>query len=161
MNYIKFPKNFGELEDELSNYETSKVVILPVPYEKTTTYTKGTAKGPAAILEASRNMELYDEELDKDICNIGLCTLNELNIEEKPELMVNIVQENVKKIIGDNKFPVIIGGEHSITPGCVKAFSEKYDDFSVLQLDAHADLREELILQIKKIRYKDKIKWTS
>jgi len=143
MNYIKFPKNFGELEEELSNYNTSKVIILPIPYEKTTTYIKGTAKGPQAILDASRNMELYDEELDKNICEVGICTLNELRIEENPKLMVDTVYENVKKLIDDNKFPVVIGGEHSITPGCIKAFSEKYDDFSVLQLDAHTDLREE------------------
>jgi agmatinase len=143
MNYIKFPKNFGELEDELSNYETSKAAILPVPYEKTTTYVKGTVKGPQAILDASRNMELYDEELDKDISKVGICTLDELKIEEKPELMVNIVHEDVKKIINDEKFLIVIGGEHSITVGCVRAFAENYDDFSVLQLDAHTDLREE------------------
>ncbi|MBW2976732.1 agmatinase [Candidatus Woesearchaeota archaeon] len=143
MNYAQFPKNFGEIEDELSNYENSKVVILPVPYEKTTTYVKGTAKGPAAILEASRNMELYDEELDRNIYHVGICTLNELNIQEKPELMVDIVNEGVRRLISENKFPVIIGGEHSITPGCVKAFAESHEDFSVLQLDAHADLREE------------------
>jgi len=143
MNYIKFPNNFAELEDNLSNYETSKVVILPIPYEKTTTYIKGTAKGSGAILEASRNMELYDEELDKDTCEIGICTLNELKIEEKPELMVDIVYDNVKKIIDDKKFLVVIGGEHSITPGCAKAFASVYDNFSVLQLDAHVDLREE------------------
>ena len=143
MNYIRFPKNFGGLEDNISNYETSKAVILPIPYEKTTTYVKGAANGPEAILEASRNMELYDEELDKNICDVGICTLNELNIEEKPELAVNIVYDNVKKIINVKKFLIVIGGEHSITPGCVKAFAESYDDFSVLQLDAHADLREE------------------
>ncbi len=143
MNYIKSPKNFLELEDNLSNYESSKVVILPIPYEKTTTYIKGTAKGPEAILDASRNIELYDEELDKNVCDIKICTLSELKIEEKPELMVNIVHENVKKLINDNKFVVVVGGEHSITSGCVKAFSEKYNDFSVLQLDAHTDLREE------------------
>ena len=143
MNYIRFPKNFGELEDEMSNYETSKAVILPIPYEKTTTYMTGTTRGPGAILEASRNMELYDEELDKNISNVGICTLDELKIEEKPEFMVNIVYEKVKKLIDDNKFSVVIGGEHSITVGCVKAFFEKYDNFSILQLDAHADLREE------------------
>ena len=143
MKYIRFPKNFGELEDEFSNYETSKVIILPIPYEKTTTYVKGAAKGPEAILDASRNMELYDEELDKEISRVGICTLNELKIEEKPELMVNIVYENVKKLISDSKFPIVIGGEHSVTPGCVKACAASYDDFSVLQLDAHTDLREE------------------
>lgn len=143
MNYIRFPKNFGELEDEISNYEYSKVVILPIPYEKTTTYMTGTTRGPEAILEASRNMELYDEELNKNICDVGICTLDELKIEEKPEFMVNIVYENVKKLISDNKFSVVIGGEHSITVGCVKAFSEGFDNFSILQLDAHTDLREE------------------
>ena len=143
MNYIKFPNNFAELEDDVSNYETSKVVILPIPYEKTTTYIKGTSKGPQAILEASRNMELYDEELDKDISKVGICTLNELKIEEKPEQMVNVVDQNIKKLINDKKFPVIIGGEHSITLGCVKAFASVYDNLSVLQLDAHTDLREE------------------
>jgi|TARA_B100001971_G_scaffold202585_1_gene216517 agmatinase len=143
MNYIKFPNNFGELEDELSNYDDSKAVILPISYEKTTTYIKGTAKGPRAILDASRNMELYDEELNKNICDVGICTLNELSIEEEPELMVDIVYKNVKKIIDDKKFPVAIGGEHSITVGCVRAFAESYEDFSILQLDAHTDLREE------------------
>lgn len=143
MNYIKFPNNFAELEDEISSYENSKVVILPVPYEKTTTYVKGTAKGPQAIIDASRNMEIYDEELNKDISKVGICTLNELKIDEKPELMVNIVCNNIKKLIDDNKFPVIVGGEHSITPGCVKAFAENYNNFSVLQLDAHADLRDQ------------------
>tara|TARA_Y100000310_G_scaffold310765_1_gene356349 strand:+ start:10659 stop:11555 length:897 start_codon:yes stop_codon:yes gene_type:complete len=142
MNYIKFPNNFGEIEDNISNYDASKAIILPISYEKTTTYVKGTGKGPGAILEASRNMELYDEELDKNICDVGICTLNELKIDEKPELMVNIVRENVKKLISDNKFPVIVGGEHSITVGCVKAFVS-YNDFSILQLDAHTDLRED------------------
>jgi len=142
MNYIKFPENFLELEDEFSNYETSKVAVLPVPYEKTTTYMKGAAKGPGAILKASRQVELYNEELGKNMYDMGICTLNELRIEEKPELMVNVVYENVKKLIDDNKFPVVIGGEHSITPGCIKAFAG-LDGFSILQLDAHADLREE------------------
>ncbi|MAH33520.1 agmatinase [archaeon] len=142
-NYIKYPKNFAELEDPLSNYDASKVIILPVPYEKTTTYIKGTANGPGAIIYASRNMELYDEELNKEICKIGICTLNELRIDEKPELMVNIVYQNVKKIINDDKFIITLGGEHSITPGAIKAFAEKYGDFSILQLDAHSDLREE------------------
>lgn len=142
MNYIKFPENFLELEDEFSNYETSKVVVLPVPYEKTTTYMKGAGKGPEAILKASRQVELYNEELGKNMYDMGICTLNELRIEGKPELMVNVVYENVKKLIDGNKFPVVIGGEHSITPGCIKAF-DGFDSFSILQLDAHADLREE------------------
>lgn len=143
MDYTKFPDNFGEIEDKFSNYGNSKVAILPVPYEKTTTYVRGTANGPKAIISASRNMELYDEELDKNIYESGICTLEELKIDSKPELMFNTIYQNVRKLLNDKKFTAVIGGEHSITPGCVKAFSENYDDFSVLQLDAHADLREE------------------
>ena len=143
MNYIKYPKNFAELEDDISDYDSSKVVILPIPYEKTTTYVKGTALGPRAIIDASINMEIYDEELDKDISKIGICTLNPLIIDKSPEEMINEVSENTKKLIDERKFPVIIGGEHSITLGCVKAMSNSYDDISILQLDAHADLREE------------------
>jgi len=143
MNYIKFPKNFAELEDDLSNYEISKTVILPVPYEKTTTYVKGTKNGPNAIIAASRNMEIYDEELEKNISDVGICTLNPLIIDKNPEEMTKDVFENVKKLLDDNKFPVIIGGEHSITPGIVRAMTGKNNDLSVLQLDAHTDLREE------------------
>jgi len=143
MNYIKFPNNFVELEDDISNYNDSRVVILPLPYEKTTTYIRGTKNGPNAIIKASRNMEIYDEEIEKNNSNIGICTLNPLIIDKNPEEMFKDVSENVKKLLDDKKFPVIIGGEHSITPGCVSAFAESYKDLSVLQLDAHADLREE------------------
>jgi len=143
MNYIKFPNNFAEIEDNISSYENSKAVILPVPYEKTTTYIKGTARGPGAIINASRNMEIYDEELGKNISDVGICTLEDLKSEEKPEIMFNIINEKIKKLLDDDKFPVIIGGEHSITPGIVKAMTKKNNDLSILQLDAHSDLREE------------------
>ena len=83
MKYKKFPNNFLELVDPISNYEMSKAVILPVPYEKTTTYLEGTKKGPKAILEASVGVQLYDEELNEDICNLGICTLHPLKTEEK------------------------------------------------------------------------------
>jgi len=143
MKYVQLPNNFGYLTDSHSNYDKSKVVILPVPYEKTTCYGKGTIYGPKAIIEASQHVELYDEELQKNICEIGICTLPELKIDEEPREMVNILASKVKSILDCDKFPVIIGGEHSITPGCVKAFSEKFENLSVLQIDAHADLREE------------------
>lgn len=143
MNCIRFPNNFAGLEDDVSNYNGSKVVILPMPYEKTTTYIKGTKNGPNAIIKSSRNMEIYDEELQKNNSNMGVCTLNPLIIDKNPEEMVNDVYENVKKLLDDKKFVVVIGGEHSITPGCIKAFAENYDELSVLQLDAHTDLREE------------------
>ena len=95
MNYIKFPNNFAEISDEYSSYANSKVVILPFPYEKTTCYVKGTEKGPDAIIKASTEMELYDEELG-NIFEMGICTLKSLRINDKPELMVGIIQ---------NKYP--------------------------------------------------------
>ena len=143
MNYIKFPKNFAELDDNISNYETSKAVILPITNEKTTTYLKGTAMGPEAIINASRNMEIYDEELGKNIFEVGICTLEPLIIDKNPEDMIDDVFENVKKLINDKKFVIVVGGEHSITPGIVKAMTGKNNDLSILQLDAHTDLREE------------------
>lgn len=142
MNYIKFPNNFAEIPDSLSNYNKSKVVILPFPYEKTTCYVKGTKKGPEAIIKASSEMELFDEELG-NIFEIGICTLTNLKVNLKPESMVGVVYKHIKGLLDGNKFIVTLGGEHSITIGIVKAFKEKYADLSVLQIDAHSDLRED------------------
>ncbi len=135
--------NFCGLEKKYSEYKKSKAVIMPVPYEMTTTYLKGTAKAPRAIIEASKKLELYDEELDKVISDIGICTLAPLKISEKNEAMALRVKQHCLKVLNDNKFPVIIGGEHSISTGVVLAVKQKYTDFSVLQFDAHADLRDE------------------
>ena len=142
MESIKPPYNFAEIPESYSSYKNSKVAVLPFPYEKTTCYIKGTEKGPAAIIKASTQMELYDEELG-NIFEIGLCTLEPLKVDDKPEVMVNIVHETVRKLLEDNKFVVTLGGEHSITSGIVKAFKEKHSNLSVLQIDAHADLRED------------------
>ena len=128
MNYKKFPNNFLELVDSQSNYEESKAVILSVPYEKTTTFLEGTKKGPKAMLEASVGVQLYDEEIGKDICNIGICTLNPLTAEKKAETMLDKIYDKVKKLIDDGKFPVVVGGEHTISSGCVRAFAEKHKD---------------------------------
>jgi len=143
MNYIKFPDNFLELPEPLSNYKDSKIIVLPVPYEKTTTYISGTKKGPGALIDASQAIEFYDEEINDEACMIGICTLNDLEIKNDEQNMQDSIYGKVKEIINDKKLPIIIGGEHSITPACVKAFSEIHRDLSVLQLDAHCDLREE------------------
>lgn len=142
MKYLKSPNNFAELPSNFSNYDNSKVVILPLPYEKTTCYVKGTKKGATAIIQASGEMELYDKE-NENIFECGICTLKELIVNEKPEGMVKIVYDKIKTLLEDDKFVVTLGGEHSITSGIVKAFKEKNNDLSVLQIDAHADLREE------------------
>ncbi len=135
--------NFCGLEKKYSEYKNSKAVIVPIPYEMTTTYLKGTAKAPRAIIEASKKLELYDEELDKVISDIGICTLAPLKVSEKNEAMAQKVKQHCLKVLNDNKFPVIIGGEHSISTGVVLAVKQKYPELSVLQFDAHADLRDE------------------
>ena len=142
MNYVKEPDNYAEIPNIHSNYINSKVAILPFPYEKTTCYIKGTGKGPMGIIKASAEMELYDEECG-NIFEIGICTLNQLNVDDNPEEMAKICCENIKNLLNDGKFVVTLGGEHSITSGIVKAFKEKYNGLSVLQIDAHADLRED------------------
>lgn len=136
-----WPDSFGGLED---NYDKARVVILLVPYEGTATYRKGASRGPAGIIEASKQLEMHDEELDKSTYKIGICTLKPLSIQkEKPEEVVNKVKEVCKGLIKDKKFVVVLGGEHSISLGYYLALKEKYPDLSIVQLDAHADLREE------------------
>jgi len=134
--------NFCGLCEEFSDYKKSRYAIIPVPYEKTTTYLKGTAKGPQAMIEASRYLELYDEELDCNPAEAGITTLKPLNIKDKPEKMVEKVRNACLKVINDGKYPIVFGGEHSISEGLLLALKERHGDISVLQFDAHADLRD-------------------
>lgn len=135
--------SFGALEGDYSSYRKARVVVLPVPYEATVTYGRGTARGPKAILEASKNMELYDDELGRNVSEVGIHTLHRLDVKSRgPEKAIGEVERSVGRILAANKFPVIIGGEHSITVGAVRAMRKRFSDLCVLQLDAHADLRE-------------------
>lgn len=135
--------NFGALSEDISQYETSTAVILPVPYDSTTSYRAGTREGPRAIITASRQIELFDEELLKDTALCGIHTLGELIPDMRgPELMVEKVYNVSREILTDDKILVTLGGEHSITIGVVKAMAEKYPGLSVLQIDAHLDMRE-------------------
>jgi agmatinase len=139
-----FPYNFGALPPEYSQLETSQVIILPVPYEQTTTYVRGTQNGPRSIIEASRNMELYDEELDQETFSLmGIHTSEEVEpVMSGPKDMAQILYELVSDLAKREKIVVTLGGEHSLSFGPIKAYKEKYPDISILQLDAHADLRE-------------------
>ncbi len=136
------PLNFGGLDSEASDIDRAKAVVLPVPYDFTTSYQGGTRLGPGAILSASRNMELWDEELG-GIYRLGIHTLPELEITaEGPGPMVDRVAQAVGWILGRGQLPAMLGGEHSISAGAVRVARERYPDLSVLQIDAHADMRD-------------------
>ncbi|MBI2137480.1 agmatinase [Candidatus Woesearchaeota archaeon] len=141
--HFYFPFNFGAIPHELADYDNAKVAILPVPYDATTTYQSGTRNGPMAIIEASRSLEFYDEESGRNFSEIGICTLDELDVVDEAGKMVNRVYESVKVLLDDGKRVVLLGGEHSLSSGSVKAHLEKYPDLTVLHVDAHADMRDE------------------
>lgn len=140
----KTPKGFCGLDSPFSDYGTAGYAVLPVPYERTTSYGKGAAKGPKAIIEASRYLELYDEELDLTPAEAGIATMKPLAVGRMhPNAMARTVRNAVLGLLGDGKTPIVLGGEHSITPAAVEAAAEFFGDLSVLQFDAHSDLREE------------------
>ena len=135
-------QNFGGLEPEFSSLDRAGLVVLPVPYDLTTTYQGGARWGPRAILEASRNMELWDEELGATYRR-GIHTLAELEpTAHGPEAMVERVEKAASWIFDQGKRPVILGGDHSITTGPVRAAARRFERLTVLQLDAHADMRD-------------------
>jgi agmatinase len=134
--------NFGGIYPECS-LRDAKFIVIPVPYDLTSTYQSGSRRGPAAIIEASTNMELYDEELKKETYLAGIHTTLPVAIDARgPKNMVKIVRKKISRIVALNKIPVILGGEHSITLGAVQAMIEKHPKLTVLQFDAHADLRD-------------------
>jgi agmatinase len=134
--------NFGGIYPECS-LRDAKFIVIPVPYDLTSTYQPGSRRGPAAIIEASTNMELYDEELKKETYMAGIHTTLPVSIDARgPKNMVKIVRKKISRIVALNKIPVILGGEHSITLGAVQAMIEKHPKLTVLQFDAHADLRD-------------------
>jgi agmatinase len=138
------PNNFGLLEAESSAYETSRVVVLPVPFERTTSYGKGTMSGPAAILRASQAMELYDEELDAEPYVQGISTLPSFLPEafDMGEGFAEL-QAEARVHMERGKFLVTLGGEHSLTQAPVRAAREVHGEIAVVQFDAHSDLRED------------------
>lgn len=136
-------KNFGGLPAEFSGEKQSEIIILPVPFDGTSTWIKGADRGPQAIIEASANMELYDIESGSEVYLKGIHTSKPITEKEIPEKMVAEVFSRVTNYLDKAKFPVIIGGEHSVSIGSIQAFAKKFDDLTVLQIDAHSDLRDE------------------
>lgn len=135
-------KNYAGIPDKFAQLETAKVILIPVPYEGTTTWGKGTVNGPKAFLEASENMERYDIETDTEVYEQGIYLADAIAGHTSPEAMVNEVHKITKDYIKRNKFVTLVGGEHSISIGTIRAFNECFDDLTVLHIDAHADLRD-------------------
>jgi len=134
--------NFAGVDESFSDRKNSKIVILPVPYDKTSTWIKGADKGPFALIEASRALEWYDIETDFEVYKKGIHTSGALILDAEPEIMVAKVKAKVEEFLGSGKFVVTLGGEHSVSIGAALAHSEKFKDLCILQLDAHSDLRE-------------------
>lgn len=145
MKYYGPDKNFLAIEEqELYAYESSKIVIQSAAYEHTSSYLSGSDKGPEAIIAASQFVELYDEELDTEAyADTGICTLEPINFNGKVDAdAVDLIEAETDKLLNDGKFVVSLGAEHTVTYGFVKAHAKKYDNLTVLQLDAHSDLRD-------------------
>lgn len=136
-------RNYAGIPDQYAKLENAKIVVIPVPYDGTSTWQKGADKGPEAFLDASENMELFDIETRSEVYKEGVYLADAVEENNSPESMVEAVHETTKKYINKNKFVTIIGGEHSISIGTVKAFDECFNNLTVLHIDAHADLRKE------------------
>ncbi len=134
--------NYAGIPDEFAQLEKAKVVLIPVPYDGTSTWGKGADKGPEAFLDASANMELYDIETGTEVYQQGIFLAPTITENSSAEAVVNAVHKNTKEYIKRNKFVTLFGGEHSISIGSIRAFNECFDNLTVLQIDAHADLRE-------------------
>tara|TARA_Y100000590_G_scaffold449712_1_gene588290 strand:- start:311 stop:1246 length:936 start_codon:yes stop_codon:yes gene_type:complete len=141
LNYLSNKKGFLGIDNKFNFKE--KVIVIPFGLEKTVSYGSGTKNGPKEIIKASHQVELYDEELKcEPFKKIGIKTLKPFKINRNINKAINQIAEINKKILDNKLFPITLGGEHSITPGCIKPFAKKYKKLTLLHFDAHADLRE-------------------
>ena len=143
MKFTVHPGAFGAVPEQFCRYKTASIAILPVPYDGTSTWMKGSNCGPRALLDASANLELYDIETDSEVFKHGIVTMDPVLCSDDPEEMVTAIYECAGPLLDDGKFIVGIGGEHSISVGLIRAVAEKFPGLSVLQFDAHADTRNE------------------
>jgi len=135
-------RTYAGIPAKYANQDTAEIVLIPVPYDGTSTWNKGADKGPEAFLEASDNMELYDIETDMEVYKRGVYLADPILENSSPEAMVEAVHGCTKEYILKNKFVTVFGGEHSISIGTIRAFNDCFEDLSVLHIDAHADLRK-------------------
>ncbi|MAT38922.1 MAG: agmatinase [Ectothiorhodospiraceae bacterium] len=141
---LPIEENFLGLEPGNSSYSNSKIVILTAPYERTVSYGEGTGGGPAAILRGSQYVEFWDEEFHRELCfEKGIVSLRPLSFENlNDEASLALIERSVGEYLDDEKFVVTLGGEHTISAAPIRAHLKKYPSMSVLQFDAHADLRD-------------------
>lgn len=137
------PDNFLGLPHDLTDYRKARFAVLPVPYDSTTSYAVGTREGPRAIISASQQVELYDEALGRESLRDGVATLDPVTADVSgPEATLRNIYAAARKPVRDGKFLITLGGEHSISSALVRAVKERHKKLSVLQIDAHADLRD-------------------
>jgi agmatinase len=137
------PYRFAGLQEQQSGFASSAAVVLPVPYEATCTYRPGARDGPRAIIEASRNIETFDEDDRCDHARRGICTLDEVEpVARGPEYMVEAVERESVPVLDAQKLLVTLGGEHTVSLGAIRAAAARHEGLSVLQIDAHLDLRD-------------------
>jgi len=135
-------KTYAGIPEKYAKLDSSKIVLIPVPYDGTSTWQKGADKGPDAFLHASENMELYDIETQTEVYKQGVFLAEPVTENSSPEAVVEAVHKTTKEYIKRNKFVTVFGGEHSISIGTIRAFNECFDNLTVLHIDAHADLRK-------------------
>jgi agmatinase len=142
MAEIPLPR-FCDLPDDLSDLSTAAAAIVPVPYDRTSTWKKGADKGPQAILEASHHLEWHDLATGTETCRRGIATLPPVECDGPPEALADLLDDRVGSLIEDGVLPVILGGDHSVSIGAIRAASRVAPGMSVLQIDAHSDSRDE------------------
>ena len=140
---MEINNNYAGIEDQYANRDLAKIWLQSIPYDGTSSWGKGADKGFEAFLDASENMEVYDIETNSEVYKNGIFILNPITEESSPEKVFETVYESTKKLLKSDKFLTFVGGEHSISIGLIKAHYEKYENLTVLQLDAHTDLRPE------------------
>ncbi|KAA3610750.1 MAG: agmatinase [Calditrichaeota bacterium] len=142
---MKNKRTYAGIETALSDFDLAAILLQPVPYDGTSTWGKGADKGFDAFLDASENMELYDIETHSEVYKKGIHILDKIEEDSSPENVYKTVLEKTQKLLKTKKFLTFFGGEHSISIGIIEAFRNRYKDLTVLQLDAHADLRKEYL----------------
>jgi len=138
-------RTFGDIDEKYSGFESSDILLQPYPYDGTSIWGKGSDKAFEAFLEASDYLELYDIETGSEVFRKGIHLLPGISLSGSPEEVYRRIYQHTSELLGNDKLLTFIGGEHSVSIGIIKAFSEKYRDLTVLQLDAHTDLRPEYL----------------